>query len=179
MSDSLVEKLSKCNFVHCNLNYNLNCPLQLELQIESSFATCPLGIDSTKHFALHWTIFLLVIILYFVKSLCFVVQKVFPTNIDNAFKKYRGRREEKHHNMQNNLKMEGSSDGDGGVDNGDDTKDIEVFPCGRGCRCSSKSRKFNHCWCTTHPWLMHNVSRDGVHGYIKYVACQATSIKTR
>ena len=45
---SLVENLSMCNFIHCNLNYNWNCPLQLKLQVELSFATCPLGIDSTK-----------------------------------------------------------------------------------------------------------------------------------
>ena len=101
----------------------------------------------------------------------------FSIHDDNAPKNFGGEREEVHDGMQDDFEMEGSGDDD--EDGGDDTKDVGVLPHGRGRGRSPRSRKFNHRWRATRPWLMRIARRDGVHGYMKCAACQAANVNTR
>ena len=101
----------------------------------------------------------------------------FSIHGDNAPENFGGEREEVHDGMQDDFEMEGSGDDD--EDGGDDTKDVGVLPHRRGRGRPPRSRKFNHRWRATRPWLMHIAPRDGVHGYMKCAACQAANVNTR
>ena len=79
----------------------------------------------------------------------------FSIHGDNASEDFGGEREEVHDGMQDDLEMEGSDDEDEGIEGGDDIEDVEVFPHGRGRGRPPWSRKFNHHWHATCPWLMH------------------------
>ena len=105
--------------------------------------------------------------------------KGFSIHGDNAPEDFGGERAEVHDGMQDDLEMEGSGDDDEDVDGGDDIEDVGVLLDGRGRGRPPRSKKFNHRWCATRPWLMHIVPQDGVHGYMKCAACHAANVNTR
>ena len=80
--------------------------------------------------------------------------KGFSIHGDNALEDFEGEREEVHGGMQDDLGMEGFGEEDENLDGGDDTDDVGMLPYGRGRGCPPKSKKFNHRWRATCPWLM-------------------------
>ena len=70
----------------------------------------------------------------------------FSVGGDTALEQFEGGRDEEHDGMQDDLEMEGFGDEDEGVEGGDDTEDVGVFPYVGGCSRTPKSRKFNHHW---------------------------------